>query len=136
MAPYHSYIEDDYFDPPSLRLILHHIHQPVLVVGAGQGLIVEELRKNGLQTDGVDFSPEMIRRAKTRRGLEIKQADARDMPFQDGAYQTIIYTTGVVDFIPDEEDIRLIMSEARRVVARLETYLSRFTDSAVLQRAF
>lgn len=118
LAPYHSSIEDDYFDPPSLRLILHHIHPPVLVVGAGQGLIVEELRKNGFQTDGVDFSPEMIRHAKTRRGLEIKQADAKDMPFQDGAYQTIIYTTGVVDFMPDDEDIRLIMSEARRVVDR------------------
>lgn len=118
LAPHHSSIEDDYFDLSSLRLILHHIHQPVLVVGAGQGLIVEELRKNGFQTDGVDFSPEMIRYAKTRRGLEFIQADARDMPFQDGAHQTIIYTTGVVDFIADEEHIRLIMSEARRVVGR------------------
>ena len=118
LAPHHSSIEDDYFDLSSLRLILHHIHQPVLVVGAGQGLIVEELRKNGFQTDGVDFSREMIRYAKTRLGLELTQADARDMPFQDGAYQTIIYTTGVVDFIADEEHIRLIMGEARRVVNR------------------
>ena len=118
LAPHHSSIEDDYFDLSSLRLVLHHIHQPVLVVGAGQGLIVEELRKNGFQTDGVDLSPEMIRYAKTRRGLEFIQADARHMPFQDGAYQTIIYTTGVIDFIADEEDIGLIMSEARRVVDR------------------
>lgn len=118
LAPHHSSIEDNYFDLSTLRLILHHIHQPVLVVGAGQGLIVEELRKNGFQTAGVDFSPQMIRYAKTRRGLEFIQADARDMPFQDGAYQTIIYTTGVIDFIADEEHIRLIMSEARRVVDR------------------
>ena len=84
LAPHHSSIEDDYFDLSTLRLILHHIHHPVLVVGAGQGLIVEELRKNGFQTDGVDFSPEMIRYAKIRRGLEFIQADARDMPFQEG----------------------------------------------------
>lgn len=116
LAPHHASIEDNYFDLPTLRLILHHIHPPVLVVGAGQGLIVEELRKNGFQTDGVDFSPEMIRYAKTRRALEFIQADARDMPFQEGAYQTIIYTTGVVDFLADEERIRLIMSEARRAV--------------------
>ncbi len=115
LAPHHSLLENDYFDRSSLRLILHHIHQPVLVVGAGQGLIVEELRKNGFQTDGVDLSRGMIRYAKTRRGFEFIQADARHVPFQDGAYQTIIYTTGVVDFIADEEDIRLIMSEARRV---------------------
>jgi len=118
LAPHHSSIEDNYFDVASLRPILHHIHQPVLVVGAGQGLIVEELRKNGFQTDGVDFSAEMIRYAKTRRGLEFIQADARHMPFQNGTYQTIIYTTGVIDFIADEEHIRLILSEAKRVVDR------------------
>lgn len=118
LAPHHSFLEDDYFDRSSLRLVLHLIHAPVLVVGAGQGLIVEELQKHGFQTDGVDFSAEMIRYAKTRRGLEFIQADARDMPFQDGAYQTIIYTTGVIDFIADKEYIRLIMSEARRVVDR------------------
>ena len=66
LAPYHSSLEDDYFDLSSLRLILHHIHQPALVVGAGQGLIVEGLRRNGFQTDGVDFSPEMIPRASRR----------------------------------------------------------------------
>jgi len=118
LAPRHSTIEDDYFDLSSLRLILYHIHQPVLVVGAGQGLIVEELRKNGFQTDGVDFSSEMIRYAKTRRGLELIRADARALPFQDGAYQTAIYTTGVIDSIAEEEDIRLVMSEARRVLDR------------------
>jgi len=118
LAPHHSSIESNYFDLSSLRLILHYIHQPVLVVGAGQGLIVEELRKKGFQTDGVDFSSEMIRYAKTRRGLELIQGDAKALPFQGGAYQTAIYTTGVVDFIADEEHIRLIMREARRVVHR------------------
>lgn len=118
LAPHHSSLENNYFDVASLRLILHHIRQPILVVGAGQGLIVEELCKNGFHTDGVDFSPEMIRYAKTRRGLELVQADARHMPFQDGAYQTILYTTGVIDFLADEEVIRLILSEAKRVVDR------------------
>lgn len=117
LAPHHSSIEDDYFDLSSLRLILPRIRQPVLVVGAGQGLIVEELRSNGFQTDGVDFSPEMIRYAKTRRRLELIHADARDLPFRDGAYQTIVCATGVIDFLADEEQIRSIMSAARRVVA-------------------
>ncbi|MCI0723721.1 MAG: class I SAM-dependent methyltransferase [Acidobacteria bacterium] len=117
LAPHHSSIEDNYLDLSSLRLILGDIHPPVLVVGAGQGLIVEALRNKGFHTDGVDFSPEMIRYGKTRRGLELIQADARDMPFQDGSYHTILYTTGVIDFLADEEQIRLMMSEAKRVVA-------------------
>jgi ubiquinone/menaquinone biosynthesis C-methylase UbiE len=116
LAPHHSSIENNYLDLPSLRLIVHDIHQPVLVVGAGQGLIVAELRKNGFQSDGVDLSSEMIRYAKTRRGLTFVQADARAMPFGEGTYETIIYATGVVDFIGDEEQIRVIMNEARRII--------------------
>jgi 2-polyprenyl-3-methyl-5-hydroxy-6-metoxy-1,4-benzoquinol methylase len=114
-APHHSSVENDYLDLPSLRRIVHDIHQPVLVVGAGQGLIVAELRRNGFRSDGVDLSSEMIRYAKTRRGLKFVQADARAMPFGEGTYETIIYASGVVDFISDEEQIKVIMNEARRI---------------------
>ena len=116
LAPHHSSIENNCLDLPSLRRIIHDIHQPVLVVGAGQGLIVAELRKNGLQSDGVDLSSEMIRYAKMRRGLNLVRADARALPFGEGTYETIIYATGVVDFIGDEEQIRVIMNEARRII--------------------
>jgi len=115
LAPYHSKIENSYLDLPSLRRIMHDIHQPVLVVGAGQGLIVAELRKKGVQCNGVDFSSEMIRYARIRRGLDLIQADASNLPFGKGTYRTIIYATGVVDFMSDEEQIRVIMNEARRI---------------------
>ena len=101
LAPFHAAIENNYFDLPSLRCILPDLHEPVLVVGAGQGLIVAEVLKNGFQCDGVDFSPEMIRYARLRRGLSLIQADAKAMPLKDGAYQTILYATGVVDFVGD-----------------------------------
>lgn len=73
LAPHHCSVENNYLDLPSLRGIIRDIHQPVLVVGAGQGLIVAELRKNGFRSDGVDSSSEMIRYAKTRRGLKFVQ---------------------------------------------------------------
>ena len=115
LAPHHSKIENSYLDLPSLRRIAHDIHQPVLVVGAGQGLIVAELQKKGVQCDGVDLSLEMIRYAKGRRGLDLVQADASAMPFGKGTYRTVIYATGVVDFMSDEEEIRVVMNEARRI---------------------
>ena len=117
LAPFHSAIENNYFDLPSLHRILHELHEPVLVVGAGQGLIVAELVKRGFQCDGVDFSSEMIRFARLRRGLSLIQADAKAMPLKNGAYQTIIYATGVVDFIGDETEIKRIMDEATRIVS-------------------
>src|SRR5438270_8700987 len=110
LAPHHASLENNFFDLPSLRRIIHEIQQPVLVVGAGQGLIVEELIKNGFHTDGVDLSPEMIRYAKRRRGLTIIEADAKALPFGAGTYQTIIYATGVVDFMGDEEQIGVILN--------------------------
>jgi SAM-dependent methyltransferase len=116
IAPYHSEIENNYFDLRSLRRIIHEVREPVLVVGAGQGLIVAELKNRGFQCDGVDFSAEMIRYAKMRRGLCLIQADAKALPMKDGSYQTIIYATGVIDFNGDEAEIKLIMDEAARIV--------------------
>jgi len=115
LAPHHSKIENSYLDLPSLRRIVHEIYQPVLVVGAGQGLIVAELQKMGVPCDGVDLSSEMIRYARIRRGLNLVQADAKAMPFGNGTYSTIIYATGVVDFMSNEEEIRVILNEARRI---------------------
>ena len=117
LAPFHSALENNYFDLPSLRRILPELHEPVLVVGAGQGLIVAELLKTGFQCDGVDFSAEMIRYARLRRGLSLIQADAGAMPLKNGAYQTIIYATGVVDFMGEEAEIERIMDEAARIVS-------------------
>jgi SAM-dependent methyltransferase len=116
LAPHHSAIENSYLDLASLCGILPDIHPPVLIVGAGQGLLVAELRRNGFQCDGVDLSEVMIEYAKRRRGLTLIQADARALPFGDRAYGTIIYATGVVDFMGDEMEIQVIMNEARRIV--------------------
>ncbi len=118
LAPHHSAIENNYLDLPSLRRIVPDIHQPVLVVGAGQGLIVEELQKKGLHVEGVDLSSEMIRYAKKRRGLTLVRADAMAMPFGEGTYETIIYATGVVDFTSLDAQIQEILKEARRIVTR------------------
>src|SRR5260370_19092323 len=101
LAPYHSKIENSYLDLPSFRRIVHDIYPPVLVVGAGQGLIVAELQKKGVQCDGVDLSSEMIRYAKIRRGLDLVQPDASAMAFGKGSYRTLIYATGGVDFLSD-----------------------------------
>ncbi len=139
LAPHHAALENNFFDRPSLRRILPEVHEPVLVVGAGQGLIVAELQKRGLQCDGVDSSPEMIRYAKLRRGLALIQADAKALPLKNGSYRTIIYATGVIDFIGDDAAIKLILDEAKRIVspaghifvafyrmsAALENFLSR-----------
>lgn len=115
LAAHHAAIEDNYLDVASLRLIMADVQSPVLIVGAGQGLLVAELRKNGHQCDGVDFSSAMIRYAKSRRGFELMQADASVLPLGNATYETVIYATGVIDFNGDENVIRQMLNEGRRV---------------------
>jgi hypothetical protein len=47
LAQFHAEVEDSNFDLGSVRRLLPEIETPVLVVGAGQALIVAELRKRG-----------------------------------------------------------------------------------------
>ena len=115
-APYHGSFENHFLDLSSVRAAVGAVREPALVVGAGQGLIVEELRKQGLHCDGVDLSSQMIKYAKLRRGLILAEADARALPFETGTYATIIYATGVIDFIADEAQVGLILNEGRRVL--------------------
>jgi ubiquinone/menaquinone biosynthesis C-methylase UbiE len=116
LAPYHSSIENNYLDRASLRRILSDVRSPVLVVGAGQGLLVADLLAKGFQCDGVDFSSEMIRHAKGRRGLDLIQTDATELPLGNATYETVIYATGVIDFNNDEHAIRRMLAEGRRVL--------------------
>ena len=119
LAPHHAAIEDNYLDRRSLRHILPELRAPVLLVGAGQGLILEGLRKSGFQSEGVDLSSEMIRHAKRRRGLDIVHADARALPYATGTFETILFATGVVDFVSDEALIVAMLQEGRRVLRPL-----------------
>ena len=79
-APYWSYLEDNYLDIESINKLATIVKSPVLIVGAGQGIIVEQLIKMGFKADGIDLSPQMIEFAKQRRGLDFIQADARNIP--------------------------------------------------------
>jgi len=60
----------------------------------------------------------MIRYAKTFRAIDLIEADARALPFGPGTYETVLYATGVIDFMADEELIRVILTEGRRVATQ------------------
>lgn len=136
LAPSHAEIEDTNFDLDSIHRLLSEMRSPVLVVGAGQGLIVAELRRRGYECDGVDLSSKMIRRAKLRRGISIVQADAKAMPFPAASYATIIYATGVVDFTAEEDDIRAMLREGRRVVRNSGKIFVAFYKASAAQEVF
>lgn len=136
LAPHHRRVEDNYLNVASVRLILGDIRQRVLVVGAGQGLIVEELRRQGLQCDGVDLSARMIEHARLRRGLTLVRANANRLPFVDEAFGTIIIATGVVDFMADLHEIETVTREASRIVSGTGKVFIAFYRFSAAQKRF
>jgi hypothetical protein len=114
-SPYWSYQEDFFLDSETINKISAAFASPVLIIGAGQGLLVDQLQKNGFSVDGIDSDPQMISYAKKRRGLDLVLANAANLPFANNSYQTCIIATGVVDFIDNEGQIKLIINEALRV---------------------
>ena len=136
LAPHHWRLEDNYLNVSSVRLILGDIRQPVMVVGAGQGLIVEELRRQGLRCDGIDLSAEMMEYARLRRGLTLVRANATAMPFVDGTYETVIVATGVIDFMADVQQIETILREANRIVSETGSVFVAFYRFSAAQQRF
>ena len=100
-APYWEEIEDRHLGVFLTEKLLENMKSPVLVVGAGQGLVVEHLRKRGFAVDGIDLEKEMIFQAKKRRSLVFVRADAAALPFENDHYQTVIIATGVADYISE-----------------------------------
>jgi ABC-2 type transport system ATP-binding protein len=115
-APYWDQMEDRHFGRAGAARIADGLKPPVLVVGAGQGIIVELLREKGLETQGLDLDPEMVREARARRGLELTLGDARALPFPRNHFGAVILSSGVLDYLEDEGLARQILAEALRVL--------------------
>lgn len=125
-SPYWSYIEDNFLDLDSIEKLSDIVEDPALIIGAGQGMLVEALRKKGLSVDGIDAEPEMVAFAKKRRGLDIILSNGKKIPLSNGTYRTSIIATGVIDFIDDEKQIHSILNEAMRVTNKNGTVLIAF----------
>ena len=115
-SPYMDFMENVLgINLDNLGPVIPLIKSPVLVVGAGQGLLVSELRKSGISTEGIDLSPEMVAAAERRRGIKLFLGNANNMPFGTGQFKTSIVATGVFDFLERSDQIGAIITEVRRV---------------------
>jgi len=114
-APYWSEREDTFLAKESVETLSNLLESPVLLVGAGLGMIIERLQARGLQVDGIELSPQMVKYAKKLRNLELIQGDAREMPVKDHAYKSSLIATGVIDVMDDLEEIKKIIEETKRV---------------------
>lgn len=82
----------------------------VLEVGVGTGLALRHYR-DGVEVTGVDFSPEMLEKAKAKveeHGLshvtELRRMDARKLDFPDDTFDTVV-AMYLVSVVPEPEKV-------------------------------
>lgn len=95
----------------------------VLDLATGTGWTARRLAELGCTVTGVDFAAEMLTAARKRasaRGLEIefRQADAEALPFEDGEFDAVISTFGVM-FVQRPEDAAAELARVCRPGGRL-----------------
>ncbi|MFJ2828569.1 class I SAM-dependent methyltransferase [Streptomyces sp. NPDC087263] len=97
--------------------LLHRFLPPaparVLDVGGGTGVHAEWLVKDGYEVSLVDPVPRHVEQASTVCPASL--GDARDLDAADNSYD-VVQLLGPLYHLPDADDRRLALSEARRVV--------------------
>jgi SAM-dependent methyltransferase len=83
----------------------------VLEVGCGTGLVLERAQSFAARAKGVDLSPGMLDKARSR-GLDVEEADATQLPFEDESFD-VAYSFKVLAHVPD---FRAALNEMARVV--------------------
>lgn len=81
--------------------------QKVLDVAAGNGNISLAAARRWCDVVSTDYVPALLDRAGTRAAadglkIEFREADAEALPFQDGSFDVVVSTFGVM-FTPDQE---------------------------------
>jgi len=90
----------------------------ILDLGCGPGIIAEKISSGNYQVSCVDFSPEMLLRARERlKGSGCKpaayiQADAQSLPFKTGTFDAVL-CIGVVSWVEDPD---MLLNETARVL--------------------
>jgi ubiquinone/menaquinone biosynthesis C-methylase UbiE len=93
---------------------------PVLEIACGTGVLTRLLRERipaQVELVATDLSPAMLGYARDRmrdvRGIAWREADAQDLPFEDGSFAAVFCAFGFM-FVPDRQRA---LREARRVLA-------------------
>lgn len=88
----------------------------VLDIGSGEGLLVAELLKLGVDARGLDVSSTVVERCNSRIPGRFTCGSVLDLPFGDNAFHTIVSTDCMEHLAP--ADIPKALSEMYRVAER------------------
>jgi len=109
-----------------------------LDLACGTGAIAERAASAGADVTGLDLSPALIETAKERaaeQGLDIEYmvGDAENLPFEDGSYEKVSSTFGIM-FAPDHQAVARELARVTATGGRLA--LANWTPQGGLGKMF
>jgi ubiquinone/menaquinone biosynthesis C-methylase UbiE len=95
----------------------------VLDVAAGNGNVSLAAARRDCRVTATDYVPELLERARLRAeadglDLDLQVADAEQLPFEDGSFDTVVSTFGVM-FAPNQEQAASEMVRVCRPSGRI-----------------
>ena len=112
----------------SVSLALPHVSRgaSVLDVGCGEGYVIDELARRGLDAQGVDIVD--IRRP---RSCPFRLYDGQSLPFRDASFDLVMLSF-VLHHVPDDRKLRLLQEAIR--VSRNKVLVVEDTPVSVVDR--
>jgi SAM-dependent methyltransferase len=102
--------------PHHVETMASWLTEPILLVGAGRGMMLQALRANGFSVTGVDWSANMVAEARRDGIVGMIHGDAGHLPCASRTIGTAIISTGVL--LPTHAPMRrdVYVNEAWRVL--------------------
>lgn len=103
--------------PRHLEHMTPWLASPILLVGAGRGLMLRALQAKGYVASGVDWSANMVAEALREGVVGLSHGDACHLPDESGSLASVIFSTGILLPTHVADRTKAYLEEARRVLA-------------------
>jgi ubiquinone/menaquinone biosynthesis C-methylase UbiE len=112
----------------SVSLVLPHVSRgaSVLDVGCGEGYVIDELSRQGLDAHGVDIVD-----IRLPRSCPFRLYDGQSLPFGDASFDLVMLSF-VLHHVPDERKLRLLREAIR--VSRNKVLVVEDTPTSAVDR--
>jgi SAM-dependent methyltransferase len=89
----------------------------VLDLACGAGRHAAELERAGARVVGLDLSPPMLHRARTRTAAPLVRGDMRTLPFQPGSFGLVVNLFTSFGYFRHDREHQLVVREVAAVLA-------------------